>query len=87
MDSFQFSFEAAIFLLERRLVPAAWKRFFVVLCQLFAPLMNGWVRDAQLAGAPFAMGFPDVWTSRTASSLNARLETFWTFAMMIPFLR
>jgi hypothetical protein len=32
------------------------------------------------------MGFPLVWTSRTASALNSRVYTFCTFAMMIPFL-
>src|ERR1700737_3262355 len=31
--------------------------------------------------APWVIGFPLVWASRTASSLHSRVETFWTFAL------
>src|SRR5262245_51053352 len=31
------------------------------------------------------IGFPLVWASCTAFSLKSRVETFWTFALLIPF--
>src|SRR5581483_4156485 len=49
-DSFEFAFEAAIFLFERGLVSTAWKCIFSMLAQFFAPLMNRGVRNTQLAG-------------------------------------
>jgi hypothetical protein len=71
LHDFQLAFEAAIFLLDGRLVPTPWKSIASMFSQLLAPIMNGTVGDAQLSGQ-----FGDRFAARLSQAHGFHLKFF-----------